>query len=149
MNEKLYEEIMEQTLLFVPLLNKKFLRVDEIFKSEVLFPSHIQILMVLYDQKQMTMSEISREINVINSNLTPLVDKLIKNGYLKRQTSKKDRRVVQISITPQGKAFVQKHKIYVKDLLVEKLELLDEDQSQAFLEHLKGMLEIIQSATQK
>ena len=144
-NEKLYEEIMEQLLFFLPLLNKKFLREDEIFKSEVLFPSHIQILLVLSNQKQMTMSEISKEINVINSNLTPLVDKLIKNGYLKRQTSKKDRRVVQISITPQGKAFVQKHKEYVKQLLIERFENLTEEDVKAFSQHLEALLTMIQN----
>ncbi|MBS7526130.1 MarR family transcriptional regulator [Fusibacter paucivorans] len=146
MNEKLYEEIMENLLIFLPLLNKKFFREDEIFKSDVLFPSHIQILLTLSSKRQMTMSEISRQINVINSNLTPLVDKLIKGGYLKRQTSKKDRRVVYISITAQGKHYIQKHKMYVTQLLEARFENLDEAQLKSFSEHLQGMLDIIHAA---
>ena len=145
-NEKRFENIMGSIIELLPLINKKFLREDELFKSEKLFPSHIQILLALSKNKQMTMTEISKQINVINSNLTPLVDKLIKEGYLKRQTSKKDRRVVYISITTQGKQFVMQHKKYVVELLSERFSTLDEQQLEALEQHLSGLLTLIDMA---
>lgn len=145
-NEKRFEKIMGDVIELLPLINKKFLREDELFKSEKLFPSHIQILMALSKNKQMTMTEISKQINVINSNLTPLVDKLIREGYLKRQTSKKDRRVVYISITTQGKQFVNQHKAYVIELLSERFDMLDEQQLEALEEHISGLLSLIEFA---
>lgn len=143
MKDENRKEMMEYLLKLLPLINKRFLREDELFKSDNLFPSHIQILLVLSEQKQMTMSEISRSINVINSNLTPLVDKLIKLNYLKRQPSKKDRRVVYISLTTSGKHYVEEHKKYVKTLLDEKFTNLTEDQKVALLDHIKGLYQII------
>ncbi len=135
--------LMSNVLELMPMLNKRFLREDELFKAENLYPSHIQILLLLTHNKQMTMSEISREIHVINSNLTPLVDKLIKLGYLKRQPSKKDRRVVHISLTASGKRQVEKHKTYVEGMLSEKLESLSDEKVAELANHVQGMLDII------
>lgn len=141
-NEK-HELVMEYMLKLMPAMNKRFFRDDEVFKSEELFPSHIQILLVLSNHKQLTMSEISRQINVINSNLTPLVDKLIKMNYLKRQPYKKDRRVVHISLTPSGKTFVEKHKRYVENLLEEKMHKLSDEQIEEMGMHLKAVYDMI------
>ncbi|MCD4713327.1 MAG: MarR family transcriptional regulator [Clostridiales bacterium] len=143
MREDYIQEIMSNVLVLMPMLNKRFLREDELFKSENLYPSHIQILLLLSHNKQLTMSEISREIHVINSNLTPLVDKLIKLGYLKRQPSKKDRRVVHISLTASGKRQVEKHKVYVVELLKERLEQLSDEKVEQLMTHVRGLSDII------
>ncbi len=138
-----YELLTEYMLKLMPTMNKRFFRDDEVFKSDELFPSHIQILLVLSNHKQLTMSEISRQINVINSNLTPLVDKLIKLGYLKRQPYKKDRRVVHISLTNSGKVFVEKHRKYVETLLEEKLSTLPDEKVTELVDHLKAVYDTV------
>ena len=125
------------------MLSKKILRENDLYKMDDLYPSHVQILLLLAKNKQLTMSEISKEIHVINSNLTPLVDKLIKLGYLKRQPSKKDRRVVHISLTAGGKKQVEKHKQYAVAFLSEQFDRLDEDQLKALETHLEGINSIL------
>lgn len=125
------------------MLSKKILRENDLYKMDDLYPSHVQILLLLAKNKQLTMSEISKEIHVINSNLTPLVDKLIKLGYLKRQPSKKDRRVVHISLTAGGKKQVEKHKQYAVAFLSAQFDRLDEDQLKALETHLEGINSIL------
>jgi len=142
--EEMIERILSDFLILVPLLNKKILRESELYKLDDLYPSHVQILLLLSKNKQLTMSEISREIHVINSNLTPLVDKLIKLGYLKRQPSKKDRRVVHISLTASGKKQVEKHKQYAVLYLKEQFEQLDEPTLEALQEHLGEVNRILE-----
>ncbi len=144
MREEIVERILSDFLILVPLLNKKLLRENELYKLDDLYPSHVQILLLLSKNKQLTMSEISKEIHVINSNLTPLVDKLIKLGYLKRQPSKKDRRVVHISLTASGKKQVEKHKQYAVGYLEEQFEKIDEDKLKALEEHLNGINDILE-----
>lgn len=144
MREEIVERILSDFLILVPLLNKKLLRENELYKLDDLYPSHVQILLLLSKNKQLTMSEISKEIHVINSNLTPLVDKLIKLGYLKRQPSKKDRRVVHISLTASGKKQVEKHKQYAIGYLEEQFEKIDEDKLKALEEHLNGINDILE-----
>ena len=144
LREEIVERILSDFLILIPLLNKKLLRENELYKLDDLYPSHVQILLLLSKNKQLTMSEISKEIHVINSNLTPLVDKLIKLGYLKRQPSKKDRRVVHISLTASGKKQVEKHKVYAVGFLEEQFEKLDEDKLEALEAHLNGINDILE-----
>lgn len=145
MREELLERLLSDFLVLIPVLNKKLLRENELYKLDDLYPSHVQILLLLSKKKQMTMSEISREIHVINSNLTPLVDKLIKLGYLKRQPSKKDRRVVHISLTANGKKQVEKHRIYACQYLTEQLETMEDSQLEALEDHLKAINDILEA----
>ncbi len=142
MREETVERILGDFLTLVPILNKKLLRENDLYKLDDLYPSHVQILLLLAKNKQLTMSEISREIHVINSNLTPLVDRLIKLGYLKRQPSKKDRRVVHISLTASGKKQVEKHKQYAVAYLKEQFDTLEDAQLEALELHLKGINDI-------
>lgn len=144
MREELLERLLSDFLVLIPVLNKKLLRENELYKLDDLYPSHVQILLLLSKKKQMTMSEISREIHVINSNLTPLVDKLIKLGYLKRQPSKKDRRVVHISLTANGKKQVEKHRVYACQYLTEQLETMEDTQLETLEVHLKAINEILE-----
>ena len=139
MREQIVTQILGDFLILVPMLNKKILRENDLYKLDDLYPSHVQILLLLAKNKQLTMSEISKEIHVINSNLTPLVDKLIKLGYLKRQPSKKDRRVVHISLTSGGKKQVEKHKQYAVAYLTEQFEKLDDEKLKALEEHINGI----------
>lgn len=145
MREEIVEKILADFLVLVPILNKKILRESELYKLDDLYPSHIQILLLLSKNKQLTMSEISREIHVINSNLTPLVDKLIKLGYLKRQPSKKDRRVVHISLTASGKKQVEKHRVYACAYLNEQFQNIDEVKLAELQSHLDGINQILES----
>jgi len=141
--EQIMAQILGEFLILVPMLSKKILRENDLYKMDDLYPSHVQILLLLAKNKQLTMSEISKEIHVINSNLTPLVDKLIKLGYLKRQPSKKDRRVVHISLTAGGKKQVEKHKQYAVAFLSAQFDRLDEDQLKALETHLEGINSIL------
>lgn len=143
MREEKLERILQNFLTLLPVFNKKLFRETEFYKLDQLYPSHVQILLLLAKNKQMTMSEISREIHVINSNLTPLVDKLIKMGYLKRQPSKKDRRVVYISLMASGKKQIEKHRQYALGFLGDQFNQIDDDKLSALAEHLQAIEDIL------
>lgn len=143
MREEKLDSILQNFLTLMPILNKKLLRETEFYKLDQLYPSHVQILLLLSKNKQMTMSEISKEIHVINSNLTPLVDKLIKMGYLKRQPSKKDRRVVYISLMSSGKKQLEKHRQYALGFLGDQFSQMDDDKINALAEHLQAIEDIL------
>lgn len=50
------------------------------------------------------MSQLSSRLNVTSSNLTGVVDRLVRKGLVWRFRSKKDRRVQRIELTPEGRA---------------------------------------------
>ncbi|MDH3441202.1 MAG: MarR family transcriptional regulator [Gammaproteobacteria bacterium] len=53
--------------------------------------------------RKMTMSELSRELMVSNGNVTGVIDRLEKNGFVTRTRAEHDRRVQYIELTSKGR----------------------------------------------
>lgn len=51
-----------------------------------------------------TMSQVSRQLMVSNGNLTGVVDRLLREGHVRREESPGDRRVQLVSLTEAGRA---------------------------------------------
>ncbi|WP_369871890.1 MarR family winged helix-turn-helix transcriptional regulator [Aquimarina sp. Aq78] len=68
------------------------------------------VLRILKGQKEKpaNLSTIQERMVTKMSNTTRLVDKLINKGYVKRITCESNRRKVEITITEQGKKFLDK-----------------------------------------
>ena len=75
-----------------------------------LFRTHFSVTLPQFDVlselertgEQMTMSELSRELMVSNGNVTGVIDRLEKNGFVTRTRAEHDRRVQYIELTPKG-----------------------------------------------
>ncbi len=68
-----------------------------------LIPSHGNILTALYESNiPLPMNEIARRIGKDKSTVTPLINKLISLGYIEKEQSKEDKRVVFIKLTDKG-----------------------------------------------
>ena len=59
---------------------------------------------------EVIMSQISDYINAPFSTTTGLVNRLVKNGYLQRERSDEDRRIVAIQLTDKGKSMMSELK---------------------------------------
>ncbi|MBS1718183.1 MAG: MarR family transcriptional regulator [Armatimonadetes bacterium] len=73
-----------------------------------------------------TMSELSRQLLVSNANVTGVVDRLERAGFVKRTASSTDRRVHYIALTPTGKSafakMARRHEEWVQEMLGELTE---------------------------
>ncbi len=69
----------------------------------------------LYGSK--TMSEIAAELEITMGTLTTAVDKLIRKGYLERNRSDSDRRIVNVSLTQRGKLAYRIHEKFHMDMV--------------------------------
>jgi MarR family transcriptional regulator, organic hydroperoxide resistance regulator len=80
---------------------------DELEKAGIkgIVPSHGAILMALYNQKIMTMKEISGKIKRKQPTVTVLIDKLLEYGYVQKEKDDEDSRVTNIRITKKGEDF--------------------------------------------
>ena len=101
----------------------------------------------LYDSK--TMSETAADLGVTTGTLTVAVDRLVRKGYVKRQRDERDRRVVRVQLTRQGKlAYRMHHKFHT--LLVDRLvEPLDEAQRELFLSTLQSISDFVNEQSRK
>lgn len=70
--------------------------------------------------KPMTMSELSRELMVSNGNVTGVIDRLERAGFVTRTRAEHDRRVQYIALTPEGRSrfddMARHHEAWLDDL---------------------------------
>ena len=74
---------------------------DALMKGRLIL-SHVVIIDMLRKENECKMSDISEKIGITRSAVTGLVDRLIREGVLRRLRSRKDRRIVRIKLTQRG-----------------------------------------------
>ncbi len=86
---------------------KKFLYPQEWVTLDLSFSkSELLTLLLVEKEGQVIMSQISEYVNSSMSTATGIVERLVQRGYLVRERSEADRRIVLVTLTEQGKAFV-------------------------------------------
>ena len=68
--------------------------------------SQCHILDVLAEEGDLTMQQLARQMFKSISTMTRVAGQLVRKGYIKRRQDPEDRRVVHVSVTPQGKAIL-------------------------------------------
>jgi len=73
-------------------------------RIEGLVPSHGNILVQLFAEKEMKMKDLAERINKKKNTVTTLVNKLVLCGYVQKTTHRHDNRVSLISLTEKGES---------------------------------------------
>lgn len=68
------------------------------------------VFLVLWEKNSLTVGEIGEKLLLDNGTLSPLLKKMEKAGYVKRQRSCEDERVVVITLTEEGRILQEKAK---------------------------------------
>ena len=68
--------------------------------------SQCHILGVLAEEGDHTMQQLARRMFKSISTMTRVAGQLVRKGYIKRRQDPEDRRIVHVSIAPQGKAIL-------------------------------------------
>lgn len=104
MLEKIFEEIyfyLDQELAKKAsrLLNKK-----DLLKISI---NHTDYLEVIKDKGRPSLGEIAHEINYSKPSVTTMVNKLIKQGFVKKMRSEQDNRVFYVELTDLGRELIE------------------------------------------
>ncbi|WP_142329909.1 MarR family winged helix-turn-helix transcriptional regulator [Bacillus wiedmannii] len=86
------------------------------------------VLRILNRTNKEMVSRVANELNVSNSHITAVTEKLINKGFVTRSRSTSDRRVVYLEITEQGKDLVAKMEGEKKKYLQERFSALSEEE---------------------
>ncbi|MCP3926412.1 MAG: MarR family transcriptional regulator [Desulfobacterales bacterium] len=103
-------------------------------------PAHTGILFSLLEG-QKSMNDLSELLNVKNSTITGLVDRLEKKGFVKRVSDPKDRRKWNIVITDSGTIEIKKASKVISSINNEICEGYTDDELDSFTKILKGMID--------
>ena len=70
---------------------------------EITYPQYL-VMLVLWNQDDVTVSEIGEQLFLDSATLTPLLKRLEVAGLLRRQRSRRDERQVVVTLTDEGRA---------------------------------------------
>lgn len=108
-------------------LHKKTFNQDRLIKGICMPPSHVKVIFALSHTGSLSLSHLASHIGVSKPNLTPIIDKLIHDGFINRYEDPNDRRILRVELTQKA---IDLHKLQTqkfKDMLSEKLSILDID----------------------
>jgi len=124
--------------LFNDILNieEKALITEE-FKGISVTDMHIIEAIGVMEQR--TMSKIAKSLNVTMGTLTIGVNGLVKKGYVERNRSQIDRRIVYASLTVKGKAAYVHHMRFHKDMINSVINDITEEEAEILTKTLKKL----------
>jgi DNA-binding MarR family transcriptional regulator len=100
--------------------------------------SFLQIITLRYiEEKRPLMKDIASYLAITPPSATSLVNSLIKSGLAKRESSKKDRRIVRIEITDSGKKNMKNNLSEVTLRMRKNLESLTKKEQEQLKKILK------------
>lgn len=89
-------------------------------------------ILFLLKRRPHTMTELSRELEIDNSAITGLADRLEKSGYVKRAVNPTDRRTFLVSITEKGSEEIDRAKNIIKEVNSEIKSGFSEEELEVF-----------------
>lgn len=88
----------------------------------------MHIIEAISKEGQKSMSTVAKALSITVGTLTIAINGLVKKGYVNRDRSEKDRRVVLISLTSKGKKAYDHHAKFHDDMIKALLKDLSEEE---------------------
>lgn len=105
----------------------------------------MHVIEAVGQEEPRNMSSVARDLGVTVGTLTIAVNNLVKKGYVKRERSQKDRRVVLISLTGKGdKAFVH-HKKFHEEMIHATIDDLSSEETEVLVGALSHLREFFRN----
>jgi len=90
-------------------------------------------------------TEIAREMYLHPATVVGILDRLVLKGLVQRTKSNEDRRVVEINLTEQGQALVDRAPEVAQGLLIKGLEALPTEKLAHMSESMREMVKILRA----
>ncbi|MED3124090.1 MarR family winged helix-turn-helix transcriptional regulator [Bacillus wiedmannii] len=134
--EQLMEELSKNVFAMFRTLRND---IGKIFGGYIPWNEFIVLRILNRTNKEMV-SRVANELNVSNSHITAVTEKLINKGFVTRSRSTSDRRVVYLEITEQGKDLVAKMEGEKKKYLQERFSALSEEEMNIMISISKKLI---------
>lgn len=108
-------------------LNNKVFNQDKLVKCAPLPPSHVKVIFYLLNNGSSSITDIALNLGISKPNMTPIIDKLLKDDLVFREEDPKDRRIMRIDLTKKAIDISNEHTKILKDLLLSKLSTLTDE----------------------
>jgi len=135
------DRMLDDIYSIVPLFHRTILSVDH--QSHNPFSSDFKVMGILMRHGPLPMSRISIWLGISKPNMTSVIDRLIAEGWVERRQDQKDRRIIEVGLTPQGKMYMQDQWMEARESARMKLSTLSEDERNTLCKSLESVRVIL------
>ena len=119
-------ETTNELLKLILQIEKKLVKPTQQTLKGKLSPIQFYTLFVL-SEKSMIRNELSTKVGISKQQLTPIIDKLLECRFIMKKQDTVNKKSMIISLTDEGKAFLDDQRNYLLDHLKDQISKLDKD----------------------
>ncbi|MBO6203110.1 MarR family winged helix-turn-helix transcriptional regulator [Selenomonas ruminantium] len=139
MEAQVSPSLSQQFVEIMVLLHNNFGR-----QTQVPLPlNQFGVLCVLMDTQGLTITDISRQLNISKQQMTNIIDKLVSAGYVSKEPDPVDRRRLVITISRKGKKLLEEHMEQFRQRFESHAQNLTRDERQELATILRRYYELI------
>ena len=108
-------------------------------------PPHLDILLNLYRREGISQQELARKLLVGRSNMSMLLPQLEKRGLIERRPDARDKRVLRLHLTDDGKTITEQAMKIQTALIDTVMETASEERCLMVADHMEKIIEVLLS----
>ncbi|MCR1952659.1 MULTISPECIES: MarR family transcriptional regulator [unclassified Clostridium] len=143
MNNNELKDISDNLLNLLFQIHNRLFNPSEMVKGVSIPPSHMKVIFYLSRKKSMSVSDVAKCLDISKPNMTPIIDKLINEGFVYRYTDPNDRRKINIELTEKAHLFLKNKELEIKNSLLTKISTLDDEDLHKLNITIKDMYDIL------
>lgn len=101
------------------------------------------VLCTLMDTAGMTITDISRQLNISKQQMTNIIDKLVSAGFVSKAPDPKDRRRIVVTINDKGQKLLEDHMELFRQRFDHHAQNLTENERQELAQLLRRYYDLI------
>lgn len=133
---------------FVFLYTESRRATKDIAREHGLTGPQVTVLKLLEGVGDLSLSELSERIQARNSTITGIVDRMERDGLVVRRRSERDRRVVEIVLTPRGQTLARAIPVQPMQMFASALRSLPAEDREALRRILRAMSDHVRTLTE-
>lgn len=142
MDEGIPAQIADDLLALHILYHKQIL--PAAFGGGTLRGPHYRVLGILMRQGPLPISEVGKCLSVSRPYMTGLIDRLEREGCVRRQPDPADRRVIQVVLTDEGKEYLALAARHFREEISRRLLGLSEGDQQRLCSTLNDLMDLLE-----
>lgn len=147
MNSNILERVTEDLLSIPPIIfrivRNKLIKTTLIDTGADITPHQFEIIRLLMEEGTLHVAEIGQRLQIAKAQMTQLIDKLVDLNIVERKTDITDRRIINITLTSQGKTLLEEHKNSVISAVSETMSFLTEKELEDLSDSLRKLQDML------
>mgnify|MGYP001048095940 CR=1 FL=1 len=135
------DEIIEDMIQIMPVLQKRLLRMDLGGVTSGLTRLHFAVMGIL-SRGSMNVTDLAKSLIITKPQMTHLIDQLVGQSIVERRPDERDRRVINLSLTEQGRVLLDDVRRKVQENIRQALAGLTEDDLKAMYGALETLKDV-------